>query len=333
MQRIREEPPDTSAINEPIDDPLGEALHLLKLSGTFYCQSTLSAPWGIEIPALDDVMTFLTVSSGACWLDIEGTPPLFLEKGNLALITCGRKHSLRSAADVQTEQLSSLIVQKVSERYETLHYGGGGDVTQALYGIVRFDHAAGQQLMTLLPDVLKIDTWEAGVDAWLQSTLQLIAHEARELRPGGETIITRLADILIIQAIRCWLDNTPKAESGWLSALRDRQIGQAIIAIHRAPANDWTVEALARTVGMARSTFSERFTRLVEQSPMQYITRWRMQLAHAMLAETSDPLSRIAINLGYQSEAAFCRAFKRVFKVPPGSIRQKSRIKTPIDKR
>jgi AraC-like DNA-binding protein len=142
------------------------------------------------------------------------------------------------------------------------------------------------------------------------------------LRPGGETVITHLADILIIQAIRSWLDSAPDANRGWLAALRDKQIGRALAAIHRQPEKAWSVDSLAREVGMSRSGFSARFTQLVGNSAMRYLTRWRMQLARAQLAEGTTQISQIADRLGYQSEAAFCRAFKREFGISPGSFRR-----------
>lgn len=141
------------------------------------------------------------------------------------------------------------------------------------------------------------------------------------MRPGGETIITRLADIIVIQAIRSWIDSAPESNQGWLAALRDGSVGPAIVAIHREPKRDWTVASLAKEVCMSRSGFSVRFTDLVGESAMNYLTQWRMQLARTQLIETSEPLSAIAVSVGYQSEAAFGRAFKRVLGVPPGSVR------------
>ncbi|MFC1774497.1 AraC family transcriptional regulator, partial [Pseudomonadota bacterium] len=165
------------------------------------------------------------------------------------------------------------------------------------------------------------DTWNDDEGSWLQSTLRFIAREARELRPGGETVITHLADILIIQAIRAWIDSVPETERGWLAALRDKQVGTSLAAIHREPEKDWTVASLAKAVGMSRSGFSARFTNLVGESAKRYLTRLRMQLARVQLQESSDSLALLADRFGYQSEAAFSRAFKREFGVAPGSVR------------
>jgi AraC-like DNA-binding protein len=168
--------------------------------------------------------------------------------------------------------------------------------------------------------VLHLDTWDDD-GSWLHSTLRLIAREAATLRPGGETVLTRLADVLVIQAIRAWLDTAPEARRGWLAALRDDQVGRALRVIHQAPERDWSVGDLAREVGMSRSAFAARFTGLVGEPVMRYVADWRLQQARVHLGQSSEPLSAVARRFGYQSEAAFCRAFKRTFGVPPGSVR------------
>ncbi len=303
-------------------DPLGETLHLLRLTGTLYCRSELTAPWGIELPAFEDSMMFHVVTGGQCWLEVEDETPRLLQQGSLALVPHGNGHCIRSSPGGEVMPLFDIPVESVSDRYEIMRYGGAGELTQLTCGVVRFDHVAGRQLMALLPRVLQIDTWNDDAGSWLQSTLRFIAREARELRPGGETVITHLADILIIQAIRTWIDSAPETGRGWLAALRDKQIGRALAAIHREPEKDWTVTSLAKEVGMSRSGFSARFTNLVGDSAMRYLTSWRMQLARIRLLESSDSLAVLAEHFGYQSEAAFSRAFKREFGMPPGSARR-----------
>ncbi len=308
-------------------DPLGETLHLLRLKGTFYCRSELTAPWGIDLPAFDGWMMFHVVTEGHCWLEVEGDKPRLLQPGSLTLLPHGNRHVVRSNPDDKTVPLFDIPVEKVSERYEIMRHGGNGELTHLTCGLVHFDHIAGQQLIEQLPKVLQIDAWAEDDGNWIQSTLRFIAREAKELRPGGETVITHLADILIIQAIRSWIDSAPEANQGWLAALRDKQIGKALAAIHRAPEKDWSLHELAEDVGMSRSSFSARFTDLVGESAMRYLTNWRMQLARVQLQESSDSLAVLADQLGYQSEVAFCRAFKRVFGESPGSVRQSAKTK------
>lgn len=302
-------------------DPLGETLHLLRLTGSLYCRSELTAPWGVDMPPIGGSMMFHIVTRGYCWLEVEGEAPRLLQQGSLALVPHGKGHRMRSSLQEETVPLFDIPVEKVSDRYEIMRYGGSGELSHLTCCVVRFDHVAGQQLIRLLPSVLQIDSWTDEDDSWLQSTLRFIARESRELRPGGETVITHLADILIIQAIRTWIDSVPDAERGWLAALRDEQVGRALAIIHREPGKDWNVASLAKAVGMSRSGFSARFTDLVGESAMRYLTQWRMQLARMQLQETSDSLAVLAERFGYQSEAAFSRAFKRMIGESPGSVR------------
>ena len=212
---------------------------------------------------------------------------------------------------------------EVSDRYELLRHGGGGAATNLICAVVRFDHPAARQLLPLLPrchPCRGVATHRSSSGS--QSTLRLMAAEARELRPGGETVVTRLADILVIQTIRAWIEKDPAAQTGWLGALRDPQIGRALALIHRDPVRAWTVASLASEAAMSRSAFAARFTELVGEPAMQYVTRWRMHLALERLKEDEAPLADLADRMGYQSEAAFSRAFKRVIGISPGAARQ-----------
>lgn len=306
-------------------DPLGETLHMLRLTGTLYCRGEFTAPFSIEIPDLEGVMTFLVVTSGLCWLQVADAEPRLLNQGNLALIPHGVSHIVSSDPGLRPDPLFDLPVEKISDRYEHMRHGGGGELTQTMYGVIRFDDIAAQHLLRLLPQTIYIDGWHDDAGGWLQSTLRFIASEAASLKPGGETVITRLADVVVIQAIRSWLEHSPEADQGWLGALRDRQIGRALALIHRDPASDWGVATLADAVAMSRSAFSARFTQLVGEPPGRYLTEWRMQLARVRLLDSTIPVAAVAAELGYQSEAAFCRAFKRTFHDSPGHVRRRTR--------
>jgi len=311
--------------NLPDDtDPLGASLHLLRLEGTLYCRGELTAPWSIAIPRLDGLLTFLVVNTGRCWLVLEGEAPVRMEQGSLALIPHATPHRICSDPVLPGRSLLDIPVDKISDRFEVMRYGGGGELTRAMYGVVRFDHVAARHLISQLPKLVWIDSWEDDAGIWLQSTLRFIAREAAQLRPGGETVITRLADVVVIQAIRAWLDTAPEADRGWLAALRDPQVGRTLAMVHKDPGASWSLDGLARAVGMSRSSFAARFTDLVGSAPMTYVTTWRLNLARARLAESDDPQSVVAQEVGYQSEAAFCRAFKRHFEVSPGSLRRKA---------
>lgn len=309
-------------------DPLGEALHFLRMTGAFYCRSEFTAPWGLALPPMPDCLMLHVLTSGRCWIEADGAEPRRLQAGDFALVPHGVGHRMTSARGVRTARLFDLPREQVSERFEILRHGGGGAATTVICGAVRFDDPAAHRLVTLLPRLIRVEASHAPPMDWVQNTLRFIDAEARDLRPGGETVITRLADILVIQAIRSWMAADPAARTGWLGALQDRQIGRALMLIHHDPARAWTVASLAAEVAMSRSAFAARFTRMVGEPAMQYVARWRMHVALRWRKEDGTPLVDLAGRLGYHSEAAFSRAFKRFIGVSPGAVRARG----PMDK-
>lgn len=305
-------------------DPLGSSLHLLRLEGTLYNRGELTAPWSVSVPRLDGLLAFLAVTHGRCFLVVDGEAPIPMAPGDLAILPHGTPHTVCSDPDFPAIPLIDIPVEKVSERLEVLRHGGSGEMTRTMYGCVRFDHVAAHNLVSHLPQVIHIDSWDDDAGSWQQSTLRLVAREAAQLRPGGETVITRLSDILVIQALRSWLENSPDAQRGWLAALRDPQIGRAMAMIHAEPGAEWSMNRLARAVGMSRSAFAASFTAQVGVAPMTYVRHWRLSIARDRLLHTKDAQASIAHDLGYQSEAAFCRAFRRHYSIAPGSMRKRS---------
>lgn len=308
----------------PPADPLGQALHPLQMSGAFYCRSELSEPWGLTLPPLPGLAWFHVVTAGAAELEVEGERRQ-LRRDDFALVGRGTGHTLRSAAGAAAPDILSLEREQVSDRYEVLRHGGGGGRCEMICGAVRFGDPAAQNLVELLPSVIHLEAAASGEVATMQATLALIAAETRALRPGGEAMITRLADVLIIQAIRAWIESAPGAQLGWLGALRDPQIGRALALIHGEPAREWTVAALAEEVAMSRSAFAARFTELVGTPVVKYLTEWRMRLALAELEADGATVAAVAAQLGYGSEAAFSRAFKRIIGVPPAAAARERR--------
>jgi len=304
-------------------DPLGEALHFLRMTGTFYVRSELTAPWGLTLPAIEECLSFHVVNTGRCWLEVDPFEPVELARGDLALVPHGRGHRLTSEPGASAPRVDQLPHEMVSDRYGVLRLGGGGAPASLVCGMVRFDHPAARHLIDLLPHVIRIDASSARQTTWMESSLHFMAAEAEAQRPGGEAVITRLADILVIQAIRWWIQEDPAAQRGWLGALKDPSIGRAISLIHRDPARPWTLAALAREVAMSRSAFAARFSELVGEPAMHYLARWRMHVALAWLEEDGAALGQVASRLGYQSEASFSRAFKRLVGVSPGAARQR----------
>lgn len=313
------EPPKDAWVST---DALGEMLHSMKMDGVIYSRAELTAPWGIDLPAMSDMVLFHVVTSGHCWLEMEHTEPHMLKPGEFALVPHGHGHQITSRAGGTSTNIFDLPREHVSNRYEILRHGGGGDPTTLLCGAVRFDHRFSKGLLQSLPRFIHIETWNSPQSEWMHSTLRLMAAEASDQLPGGETVVTRLADILVIQAIRSWLAQSPTTHVGWIGAIHDELIGPAILRVHRNPSHDWTVAALAKEVSMSRSAFSARFSKLVGESPMQFVTNWRMYTAATWLKESHQPIAELANKFGYNSEAAFSRAFKRVVGETPGAIRK-----------
>jgi AraC-like DNA-binding protein len=300
------------------------------MSGAFYCRSEFTEPWGLTLPPLPGYLWFHVVTSGSFQLRDDHGELTELRGGDLALVTHGAGHVLHSDPQAPAPGILDLHREEISDRYEVLRHGAGGRLTRMMCGAVRFDHPAARNLVDLLPDLIHIEAGNGPDTVSMQGTLSLIAAETQHPRPGGEAVITRLADVLVIQAIRAWIETDPRAQTGWLGALRDRQIGRALALIHRDPARAWTVASLADELAMSRSAFAARFTEHVGEPVMQYVTRWRMLMATNGLKDEQATVAELANRLGYRSEAAFARAFKRVTGVAPGSVKREATLTDPV---
>ena len=320
-------------------DPLGEALHFLRMEGVVYSRSELTAPWGLDLPPLPDCVLFHVVTAGECWLETEGEEPRRLRPGEFTLVPHGEGHRIRDTLDSPLDHLFDVPREEYGPHYEVIRHGGGGALTRLVCGAVRFGHPAARELVAHLPRVIQISSWDAAATPqaaaqrdWLQSTLRLMAAESGAPRPGGETVVTRLADILVIQSIRAWLEDARSREKdeedaaavGWLRAIHDERIGPTLLAMQRDPAHDWSVASLARVARLSRSAFAARFRALVGEGPLAYLTRWRMNTAVTWLEEGDTTVGEVAERLGYRSEAAFGRAFKRVVGESPGRVKRRA---------
>lgn len=313
----------TSAVETPWSavppDPLGEALHHLRLTGTFYCRSELTAPWGLTLPPMPGHLWFHVVTAGGCRLETGDAESVPLGAGDVALVPHGAGHRLRSGPGTIAPSVMDLPHAFTNGRYALLHHGSGGEPTTMVCGAVQVDTPGARDLAELLPPLLHVGA--SPRTEWIQATLRLVAAEAEQLRPGGEAVLTRLADVLVIQVVRSWLDTDPAARTGWLGALADPRIGRAISLIHRDPARAWTVASLAAEVPMSRSAFAARFTALVGEPVLAHLTRRRMHLALDRL-RSGGGVAEVADGVGYRSEAAFSRAFTRVTGTTPGAVRR-----------
>jgi AraC-like DNA-binding protein len=302
-------------------DPVAEVLQDFRLAGSFYCRSELRAPWGVEISGRFGA-GFHFVAKGNCYLRYGGGEPLRLEEGELVVLPHGGNYILSDSPNGEVMPAESLSKEVIGPNAKLLRHGGEGELTILVGGGVRFEDPGLHPLVTLMPDVIHVRRTDCEQDEMLRAMVAAMSTEAHSPRPGGATLMTRLADVLVIQAVRGWLDHSAEGCSCWLTALRDPKIGKALALIHRRPEERWTVGGLAKAVHLSRSVFSARFTELVRTPPMQYLTQWRMHLAARWLREERLAIREVAARFGYESEPSFSRAFKRYMRISPGAARR-----------
>ena len=303
----------------PEEDLLSEVLRDLRLAQASYGRSELTAPWGIAIPFREGVR-FHAVIDGRCWIEARGLPPLLLEKGDVLLLPHGTEHVMSDEPRRQPLPLADASPRLIGNGTYALRSGGGGARSLIVCCTIGFEGPTANPLLELLPSTIHVRGADHG-DADLTSLLAMMAREVERQRIGSATVMARLADIVMTQVIRTWVETRSAELTGWLAAVRDPQIGAALARIHRAPGEDWTVDRLAALAGLSRSRFSQRFKSLLSVSPARYLSQWRLRLAAAWLRNNYMPLSQVAAELGYESDASFSRAFKRSLGVSPGALR------------
>jgi AraC-like DNA-binding protein len=297
-------------------DVLTDVLKNLKLRGRVFCCSELSAPWAMSLPS-SDYAHFHVVERGSAWLQLaDEKQPLPLASGDLIIVPHGRGHVLSDHPRTRPKPISQLI-KGGQNGCHLMEFGGGGALTRMICGSFQFANHESSPLRSILPALIHLTHEQSRLGDWLDPTLKMLAHEARQPRPGTETLISRLLDIIFVQALRAWIAAEPQPSGGWLGALRDPQIGAALGLMHSEPNRDWSVDALARAVSMSRSPFAARFSALVGEPPLTYLTRWRMHLASSLLTSERLNIGEVAERIGYQSDAAFSKAFKRHYGYSP----------------
>lgn len=304
---------------EPISvAAIADALRHVSINGVFYCPSFLRAPWGGTLPPSPDCVWFHAVTSGRCVLDVEGER-YELETGDLALVPHGLGHRIHAGEPDRFHHIPDLPHEHFSDNYAVLRYGDSGPLTELVCGGLSLEHPIARRLVDALPPVIHV---RAARRSALGTTLDLLAEEVERHAVGSEAVISRLCDIVVIQAIRSWITSSDAAGSSWLRAMSDPQLGPALAALHADPAAPWTVAELASQAAMSRSAFAARFREIVGQPVMQYLTETRMQLAIDLLRRGDHTIAEIAGRVGYESEASFSRSFKRHTGVAPRQLRQ-----------
>jgi len=311
-------------------DILSDVLRAVRLTGAVYFDLALTAPWAVDTPPSSDVaglvmpgaqrvIEYHVVAEGGGWARAEGHAPIRLRPGDLLLYPQGDAHVLSSAPDLTATRDLSVYSRPEAATLPLAYVqnGGGAERTRIVCSFMGLDERPYNPLLTALPSVIHLSSDDAdAASGWLGSVMRVAVSEARADRPGGENVLARLAEVMFVEAIRRHLEKLPASQAGWLAGLRDPVVGQALGALHAEPRRPWTVEDLARLVGQSRSVFAERFGAMVGQPPMQYLALWRMQLASHQLLQ-GQAVARVAEAVGYESEAAFSRAFKKLVGQPP----------------
>lgn len=304
-------------------DALTNILKAMRLSGGIYFRCELSGPWGMDIPQTP-VAEFHVVTRGTCWMDVVGEAlPVCLNAGDLVLFPHGHAHLLLDSLSAKAISPEDIIGEQSIEHYGPVVYGQGGNQANILCGYFEFDRDEKSPLLQALPAFIHIKGTDATEFSWLQTTINFISHEIRNTQLGTAAVVNRLVEVLFTQIIRAYIAQT-QTPVGVLSAMADAKLGSALNAMYQHPEYCWSIESLAKVAGMSRTAFSHHFHTLVGQTPMHYLTQWRMQKAKMLLETNNISMLSIAEQSGYQSEAAFSKAFKKCMGLSPGACRRKN---------
>jgi AraC-like DNA-binding protein len=310
-------------------DALSTILCSLRLRSSILSRARLSAPWAIESPDSGGAATFHVLVEGRCWVlrrgDDEPTP---LGAGDVIVITRGDRHVMSSAPRCQPVPHASLRRVGQDASVPDLEYGGGGELTRIICGNFQIDHDGGGALLDLLPPLLHAPAGDTSVAPWVDTTLRLLDAEIGRAQPGVGAMLTRLADVLFMQVLRSHFARGSGAR-GWFAAVQDPAIGRALSLVHEDPGGPWTASELGARVGLSRTRFFERFTELVGEPPARYVARWRVHAATDLMRRQKLSTAQIAERMGYASEDAFTKVFKRHVGVSPSVYRRRLRQHAP----
>jgi AraC-like DNA-binding protein len=312
-------------------DALSDALCVLKLTGAVFIDAEFTAPWcvvsrgGDNVPmpwAGPNLVFFHVLTEGRCKARLTGGgETVDLAAGDLIMLPRDDDHLLGSDLHLAPTPADTLVRPAVNGMLRIEH-GSGGERTRFVCGYLRFDERLCRPMLDGLPRILRVPLGDGPATAWLRSLLHAGTLESSAPRPGGETVLAKLSELLFVEALRRYIETLPEEEKGWLAGLRDRFVGRALALLHENPGHPWTVDELAERVGLSRSSLAQRFSDLLGQAPIQYLTRWRLTIAAQRLRNEHASLARIAEDSGYDSEAAFNRAFKRALGTTPAAWRR-----------
>jgi AraC-like DNA-binding protein len=312
-------------------DPLSDVLRSVRLTGGVFLDSQFTAPWCIATQlAAEDCRQFLAapaqmiayhvVIAGALLISLDGEPPMEVRAGEIVMLPRNDCHVLASAAGLDPVSGRDLIQPSPNGGLPGITHGGGGEATRVVCGFLGSEDIY-NPLIEALPKVLKLDVREGTSRDWIEASVRFAASELAAGRLASSSVMSRLSELLLVEAVRQYSSKLPEEEVGWLKGLKDPQVGRALALMHHNIAAPWSADVLAREVAMSRSAFMDRFTKLVGIPPIRYLTIWRLQTAMLLLRETRKSVSQLAHAVGYESEEAFSRAFKREFGLSPAHWR------------
>ena len=320
-------------------DALSETLRVVRLVSAIFINAKFTAPWCYQSPSADTaaavlepgaerVVIFHLITEGECYVDMGDGATVRLTAGDVVVFPQGDAHLMSSQPGLPPapgKRLDAVLTRRPRQ----IAYGGGGPTTRLVCGYLACDARLARLLLAGLPPLLRVNVRGSNAGVWLEASVRYALAEARSPRPGGAGVLAKLAEVLFIEVLRLYMNEQSAGRTGWLAGVGDRVVGAALNALHARPAHAWTLEELARAAATSRSVLAERFQRMVGSSPMQYLTQWRMLLAANMLVRTNSPLSRIAEDVGYQTDTAFSRAFRREFGAPPAAWRRSQMTRPP----
>jgi AraC-like DNA-binding protein len=320
-------------------DAFSEILSGVKLNGALFFRAEFSAPWCFTSPASRTLAPLLApgaphlviyhfVIDGAAFVTLADGTSLEVGPGDIVVLPHGDPHVMTSAPGVAAASLSSAIISKIKTRdLRPMQAGGGGDSARYVCGYMACDPLLSRPILGGLPPVFKVHIRADRSGQWLENSILHLVEEAASGRVGSDAMLAKLSEALFVDTLRRYVAGLPEQQTGWLAGARDPVVGKSLGLLHGRIAHPWTIADLAEEVGISRTALVERFTRYLSEPPMTYLTRWRLQLAARSLENTSRGVAEIAGDVGYESEAAFNRAFKREFGEPPGRYRLRHRVK------
>jgi AraC-like DNA-binding protein len=329
-------------------DTLSDLLRAVRLRGAVFFYLKNDDPWVAEtppshkiipavLPGVEHLIPFHGLASGSCWAGVVGEEPVRLEAGDLVLFPQGDHHAISSAPGMRAKRLDTAIY--FSPRPPQLPWSltiaddgtanaaadGMREQTTVVCGYVGCDAKPFNPLLSSMPRMLRMAGFAADGDSWIGTFLRSLAEESNRKRPGGEAVLERMSEMLFVEVLRRYADSLPPDQTGWLAGTRDPAVGRALALMHEKPSEPWTLERLGTAAALSRSTLHERFVNFIGQPPMQYLAQWRMQVAAGRLRDTDAKVIDIALEVGYENEAAFARAFKRAVGESPGAWRRARR--------